>query len=80
LKGASDEQVRQQQLGEIGFFEKRALRKVVAPPMGCLWPSGPNVVTESAAVDHGVAHVFERLGRPATQDFGSRFGQRLRPT
>ena len=30
LKGASDEQVRRQQLGEIGFFEKRALRKVVA--------------------------------------------------
>ena len=26
LKGASDEQVRQQQLGEIGFFEKRSLR------------------------------------------------------
>ena len=29
LKGASDEQVRKQQLGEIGFFEKRSLRKVV---------------------------------------------------
>ena len=34
LKGASDEQVRQQQLGEIGFFEKRALRKVVAAADG----------------------------------------------
>ncbi|PYJ78699.1 MAG: conjugal transfer protein, partial [Verrucomicrobia bacterium] len=29
LKGTSDEQVRRQQLGEIGFFEKRVLRKVV---------------------------------------------------
>jgi len=29
LKGASDEQARKQQLGEIGFSEKRALRKVV---------------------------------------------------
>src|SRR5438046_69850 len=29
LKGASDEQVRRQQLGEIGFFEKRAPRTVV---------------------------------------------------
>ena len=27
LKGASDEQVREQQLGEIGFFERRSLRK-----------------------------------------------------
>ena len=34
LKGASDEQVREQQLGEIGFFEKRALRKVVAAADG----------------------------------------------
>ena len=34
LKGASDEQVRRQQLGEIGFFEKRALRKVVAAADG----------------------------------------------
>jgi conjugative relaxase-like TrwC/TraI family protein len=59
LKGASDEQVRQQQLGEIGFFEKRALRKVVAAADGL--PMAPvQTVTESAAVDHGVAHVFER--------------------
>ena len=59
LKGASDEQVRQQQLGEIGFFEKRVLRKVVAAADGL--PVAPfQTVTESAAVDHGVAHVFER--------------------
>src|SRR5580700_556792 len=59
LKGASDEQVRDQQLGEIGFFEKRALRKVVADANG-----QPKLFTErvwtDAAVDHGVAHVFER--------------------
>ncbi len=59
LKGASDEQVRQQQLGEIGFFEKRALRKVVAAANGL--PVAPvQNVTESAAVEHGLAHVFER--------------------
>ena len=59
LKGASDEQVREQQLGEIGFFEKRALRKVVADADG-----QPKLFTErvwtDAAVDHGIAHVFER--------------------
>ena len=59
LKGVSDEQVRQQQLGEIGFFEKRALRKVVAAADGL--PVAPaQMVTGSAAVEHGLAHVFER--------------------
>jgi conjugative relaxase-like TrwC/TraI family protein len=58
LKGASDEQVRKQQLGEIGFFEKRALRKLVGA-------SGASQVfsqrvTEQEAVEHGLAHVFER--------------------
>jgi conjugative relaxase-like TrwC/TraI family protein len=59
LKGASDDQVRQQQLGEIGFFEKRVLRKVVAAADGL--PVAPfQTVNESAAVEHGLAHVFER--------------------
>jgi len=59
LKGVSDEQVRQQQLGEIGFLEKRALRKVVAAADGS--PVAPvQIVTGSAAVEHGLAHVFER--------------------
>ncbi len=59
LKGVSDEQVRDQQLGEIGFFEKRVLRKVVAAADGV--PVTPSrTTTESAAVDHGVAHIFER--------------------
>jgi conjugative relaxase-like TrwC/TraI family protein len=59
MKGASDEQVRERQLGEIGFFEKRVLRKVVAAADGL--PVSPSqIVTESAAVDHGIAHVFER--------------------
>jgi conjugative relaxase-like TrwC/TraI family protein len=59
IKGASDEQVRQQQLGEIGFFEKRALRKVVAAangqPQEFMYP-----VTINEVVEHGVQHVFER--------------------
>jgi conjugative relaxase-like TrwC/TraI family protein len=59
LKGANDEQVRQQQLGEIGFSEKRALRKVVERANGL--PVAPaETVTESAAVEHGLQHVFER--------------------
>ena len=59
LKGASDDQVRRQQLGEIGFFEKRALRKVVKAANG---QSGDftHSVTMREAVDHGIAHVFER--------------------
>ena len=81
LKGATDEQVRRQQLGEIGFFEKRALRKVVAAADGQSQDFAQRVGHESQAVDHGIAHVFERtLGRAAAQDSGSRLGQRLRPT
>src|SRR5437660_5052434 len=59
LKGASDEHVRKQQLGEIGFFEKRVLRKVVERANGL--PVIPaETVTESDAVRHGLDHVFER--------------------
>jgi len=59
LKGASDEQVRKQQLGEIGFFEKHTLRKVVASADGrAVAPA--ETVSDSAAVEHGLQHVFER--------------------
>jgi hypothetical protein len=58
-KGVSDEQVRKQQLGEIGFFEKLALRKVVAAANG--QPARPaEIVTDDGALSHGLAHVFER--------------------
>lgn len=59
LKGISDEQVRRQQLGEIGFFEKRALRKVVAVADGRAVPP-TETVTESLALAHSLEHVFER--------------------
>ena len=59
LKGASDEQVRQQQLGEIGFFEKRTLRKVVEAANGQPKDFAQRVGTDEA-VAHGVSHVFER--------------------
>jgi conjugative relaxase-like TrwC/TraI family protein len=59
LKGASDEQVRRQQLGEIGFFEKRLLGKVVKAANGQS-TDFTHLVTMRAAVDHGIAHVFER--------------------
>jgi len=61
MKGVSDEQVRDQQLGEIGFFEKRTLRKVVAAADGMpVAPAQQQTVTESAALEHGLGHVFER--------------------
>jgi conjugative relaxase-like TrwC/TraI family protein len=59
MKGVSDEQVRDQQLGEIGFFEKRSLRRVTRDADGIAKPFAESV-TESAAIDHGVAHIFER--------------------
>jgi conjugative relaxase-like TrwC/TraI family protein len=59
LKGVSDEQVRRQQLGEIGFFEKRALGKVVAAANG-LSATPAETVTKTAALAHGLGHVFER--------------------
>jgi conjugative relaxase-like TrwC/TraI family protein len=59
LKGASDDQVRRQQLGEIGFFEKRALRKVVEAANGQSREFTHGVTTREA-VEHGIAHVFER--------------------
>jgi hypothetical protein len=59
LKGASDEQVRKQQLGEIGFFEKHSLRRVTSAADGVAKPFAERV-TDSAAVEHGLQHVFER--------------------
>ena len=59
LKGVSDDEVRKQQLGEIGFFEKMALRKVVAA--ADYSPARPaEYVNESGALAHGLAHIFER--------------------
>ena len=59
LKGVSDEQVRDQQLGEIGFFEKRALRQVVAAADGKPKAFAQYVGLHDA-LTHGLAHVFER--------------------
>jgi conjugative relaxase-like TrwC/TraI family protein len=59
LKGVSDDQVRRQQLGEIGFFEKRALRKVVEAANGQS-KEFTHSITRHEAVEHGIAHVFER--------------------
>jgi hypothetical protein len=59
IKGATDDQVRQRQLGEIGFFEKRALRKVVEAANGQPRDVAQRVTAEEA-IEHGVQHVFER--------------------
>jgi len=59
LKGVSDEQVRDQQLGEIGFFEKRALRKVTSAADGQPKDFRERVGPDDALA-HGLGHVFER--------------------
>jgi conjugative relaxase-like TrwC/TraI family protein len=59
LKGVSDEQVRDQQLGEIGFFEKRALRKVTSAADGQPKNFRERVGSDDALA-HGLGHVFER--------------------
>src|SRR5207248_2650190 len=56
LKGASDEQVREQQLGELGFFEKRALRKVVEAANAQPQDLAQRVTTDDA-LEHGLQHV-----------------------
>ena len=59
LKGVSDDKVRLQQLGEIGFFEKRVLRMVVAAAAGV--PVKPaETITEYTVLKYSLAHTFER--------------------
>jgi conjugative relaxase-like TrwC/TraI family protein len=59
LKGASEHEVRASHLGELGFFERRSLRKVVEGASGTSQDFSQRV-TELEAVGHGIAHVFER--------------------
>ncbi len=59
LTGATDAQVREQQLGELGFLDKRALRKVVEASWGRT-VDVPYQVTTEDAVQHAISHVFER--------------------
>lgn len=59
LKGASEHEVRAAQLGELGFFDKRSLRSMVESADGKP-KEFPNRVWSWQAIEHGVAHVFER--------------------
>jgi conjugative relaxase-like TrwC/TraI family protein len=59
LKNASEREVRKAQLDEIGFFEKRALRAVVAQARGQKVEATERV-TVPLAVQHGVDHSFAR--------------------
>jgi conjugative relaxase-like TrwC/TraI family protein len=59
LKGVSDDEVRDQQLGEIGFFEKRSLRSVTDSADGRPKAFAQYIGTYDA-LTHGLAHVFER--------------------
>ena len=59
LKGASEHEVRASHLGELGFFERRSLRKVVASADGRPMEFEQRVGSETA-LEHGIAHVFER--------------------
>lgn len=59
LKGVSDEEVRQGQLGEIGFFEKLSLRKVTRKADGTPQPFA-QPVNSGEAIAYATDHVFER--------------------
>lgn len=59
LKNASEREVRAAQLDEIGFFEKRALRAVVAQACGQKVEATESV-TASEAIRHSVDHAFAR--------------------
>jgi conjugative relaxase-like TrwC/TraI family protein len=59
LKNISEAQVRAAQLGEIGFFEKRALRALVAQAKGQKIEPAERV-TQGEAVKHSLNHVFAR--------------------
>jgi conjugative relaxase-like TrwC/TraI family protein len=59
VKDASEREVRNAQLSEIGFFEKRALRAVVAQANGQKVEPAERV-TMGEAVAHALGHVFAR--------------------
>ena len=59
LKNASERDVRAAQLDELGFFEKRALRAVVAQARGQKVEVAEHV-TMGEAVTHAMDHVFTR--------------------
>jgi conjugative relaxase-like TrwC/TraI family protein len=59
VKDASEEAVRKAQLDEIGFFEKRALRAVVAQAQGQRMDF-KETVHLGQAMDHGIEHAFSR--------------------
>lgn len=59
LKNASEREVRKAQLDEIGFFEKRALRAVVAEAQG-VRKDFRETVHLGAAMDHALQHAFSR--------------------
>ena len=62
LKDASEDEVRSQQLDELGFLEKRALKRVVAEASGVAWK--PQTLAEQVnlgqAVQYAQEHVFAR--------------------
>jgi len=62
LKDASEREVRGKQLDELGFFEKRALKKLVAAANGVAWkPATPGEVVDlGQAFRYAEDHVFSR--------------------
>lgn len=59
IKNVSERDVRAAQLDELGFFEKRALRAVVAEAQG-VRKVFKETVHLGATMDHAVEHVFSR--------------------
>jgi conjugative relaxase-like TrwC/TraI family protein len=62
LKDASEDEVRGQQLDELGFFEKRGLKKLIAEANGVAWQpqSMEERVRLGPAVQYAEEHVFSR--------------------
>jgi len=60
LKDASEEEVRGQQLDELGFFEKRGLKKLIAEANGVAWQPLEERVHLGQAVQYAQDHVFSR--------------------
>jgi hypothetical protein len=58
-KNITEGEVQRRQRGEISFFEKRALRKVVVVAGG-LPLCRPDVYAEEASLRYAMYHVFER--------------------
>ena len=79
MKGISNEEVRERQLAQIGFFEKMSLKSVLRRADGKAKPA-ETPVRHDEAISYAMAHAFERNSVvPEHTLVAGGFGQRLRP-